>query len=658
VEDFLNIDMSRKRPIRSSLIFLGLTLLLMGITQYLIRPQMEKRKTQKEALQKLFPTLKSSSILKLSLFKKNQLVWTLTQEANSKESWFLSLPQEKGSPLEWSADKDAVQKLFQTLENTKKKEMEGLGKISDEVFSGEALRVEIESKNNNSMLQIGNDSAVGYYSYARKDSQDSHPILIERSLKNAFQKEPQTLREKSLFTEINSEALAQVELKNTQRKLVFEKLNENQWLLKDNPEIRIAPQSLEELFIQLKSEKALSFPEKMDFNEATASRISLREKEKNQNYSVFQNGTQSYLYNHETKITAEISEKLFSLVQKDLFHFRDKKTSRIVIDEVKRISLRLQKDQKKLSLNFQKDDDKWRSLNPLEKRKAKEAVLNKILEKLAVVTALEFYPKITASEAQISEENYVAFYDEENKEIGKIYLGKKSSENSSFVRTSREKDIHATALIFNDFINLDNTFYFQEIIQKTEKKAGKDPKNAVESQAKGKTINMLESTVTNKSELKKLPAAITAADKKYHAVIELSTGKKIQINFDAQKAPYTVSNFLHLARNKFYDGVSFHRVIPDFVAQGGDPEGSGRGGPGWMFDNEDNDLKHLTGSISMAHAGRDTNGSQFFLVLKPQAHLDGVHTVFGQLTEESIPALLELKQGDSMKSVQVFEENL
>lgn len=118
-----------------------------------------------------------------------------------------------------------------------------------------------------------------------------------------------------------------------------------------------------------------------------------------------------------------------------------------------------------------------------------------------------------------------------------------------------------------------------------------------------------------------------------------------------------MSNFLHLARNHFYDGVKFHRVIADFVAQGGDPTGTGTGGPGYKFDNEDNDLRHVTGSISMAHAGRNTNGSQFFLVLKPQPHLDGLHTVFGQVTENA-DKLEQIKAGDVMKTVTVFEEGL
>jgi peptidyl-prolyl cis-trans isomerase B (cyclophilin B) len=99
-------------------------------------------------------------------------------------------------------------------------------------------------------------------------------------------------------------------------------------------------------------------------------------------------------------------------------------------------------------------------------------------------------------------------------------------------------------------------------------------------------------------------------------------------------APKTVENFLKLARDGFYDGVIFHRVIPDFMIQGGDPTGTGRGGPGYTFEDEINEHKIERGALAMANAGPDTNGSQFFIVTTDSAPwLDGKHTVFGRVTE-------------------------
>ncbi|HZS25379.1 MAG TPA: peptidylprolyl isomerase [Gaiellaceae bacterium] len=98
-------------------------------------------------------------------------------------------------------------------------------------------------------------------------------------------------------------------------------------------------------------------------------------------------------------------------------------------------------------------------------------------------------------------------------------------------------------------------------------------------------------------------------------------------------APKTVDNFLKLARDGFYDGVIFHRVIPDFMIQGGDPTGTGSGGPGYQFEDEFNDHKVARGALAMANAGPNTNGSQFFIVTTQEASwLDGKHTVFGRVT--------------------------
>jgi peptidyl-prolyl cis-trans isomerase B (cyclophilin B) len=141
----------------------------------------------------------------------------------------------------------------------------------------------------------------------------------------------------------------------------------------------------------------------------------------------------------------------------------------------------------------------------------------------------------------------------------------------------------------------------------------------------------------------------------YRARIETERGT-IALELYAQNAPMTVNNFIFLAHEGFYDGVAFHRVIGDFMIQGGDPTGSGRGGPGYRFADETkgNPLKHETGSLSMANAGPDSNGSQFFITHAPQPHLNGRHTVFGKVVagQEVVDAI---RQGDKMLRV-VIEE--
>jgi len=141
----------------------------------------------------------------------------------------------------------------------------------------------------------------------------------------------------------------------------------------------------------------------------------------------------------------------------------------------------------------------------------------------------------------------------------------------------------------------------------------------------------------------------------YRATLETNRGA-IELELYPRHAPLTVNNFVFLAREGFYDGVVFHRVIGDFMIQGGDPTGTGRGGPGYAFIDEcrGNPLKHEGKVISMANAGPDTNGSQFFITHCPQPHLDGRHTVFGKVIrgEEVVDAI---RQGDRMERVTVSE---
>ena len=136
------------------------------------------------------------------------------------------------------------------------------------------------------------------------------------------------------------------------------------------------------------------------------------------------------------------------------------------------------------------------------------------------------------------------------------------------------------------------------------------------------------------------------------AVFETARGP-IRIELAPDKAPLTVANFVNLAKRGFYDGLDFHRVIADFMVQGGCPEGSGRGGPGYRFEDEtSNGLRHDRGVLSMANAGPNTNGSQFFITHVPTPWLDGKHTVFGKVTE-GMDVVDAVKQGDKIERVKI-----
>ena len=144
--------------------------------------------------------------------------------------------------------------------------------------------------------------------------------------------------------------------------------------------------------------------------------------------------------------------------------------------------------------------------------------------------------------------------------------------------------------------------------------------------------------------------------KKHTATFETSRGS-IVCELFANDAPATVNNFVFLAREGFYDGTVFHRVIENFMVQGGDPTGTGRGGPGYRFEDElkNNPQRHQVGSLSMANAGPNTNGSQFFITHIATDWLDGKHTVFGKVRSGQ-DVVNKVKQGDTLTKVTIAEE--
>ncbi len=137
-----------------------------------------------------------------------------------------------------------------------------------------------------------------------------------------------------------------------------------------------------------------------------------------------------------------------------------------------------------------------------------------------------------------------------------------------------------------------------------------------------------------------------------HAVFDTDRGP-IRVELYPDKAPLTVANFVNLAGRGFYDGLDFHRVIADFMVQGGCPQGTGTGGPGYKFEDETgNGVKHERGVLSMANAGPNTNGSQFFITHVATPWLDGKHTVFGKVVD-GLEAVDRIQQGDGLKSVKI-----
>ncbi len=142
--------------------------------------------------------------------------------------------------------------------------------------------------------------------------------------------------------------------------------------------------------------------------------------------------------------------------------------------------------------------------------------------------------------------------------------------------------------------------------------------------------------------------------KQYTAAIETEKGNLV-LELYAKDVPVTVNNFVFLAREGFYSNTTFHRVIAGFMAQGGDPTGTGAGGPGYSFADEFTEHTHVTGALSMANSGPNTNGSQFFITYAPQPHLDGMHSVFGRLVD-GMDVLEAIEQGDTIVRITIEEK--
>jgi cyclophilin family peptidyl-prolyl cis-trans isomerase len=199
-------------------------------------------------------------------------------------------------------------------------------------------------------------------------------------------------------------------------------------------------------------------------------------------------------------------------------------------------------------------------------------------------------------------------------------MSKKPTSPKSKSRTQKEKEYNRFLIIVISIILLVSAFIIWAII-------------AVQNQTPAEGQATPVSQTVNAKQFTAAPPMSIDKSKQYNATVKMAKGGEFVIQLYPDKAPLTVNNFVFLARQKFYDGTTFHRVLQDFMAQGGDPTGTGSGGPGYEFVNEDSDLNFdKAGVVAMANSGRNTNGSQFFITFGAVEDLNGGYTIFGQVT--------------------------
>ncbi len=675
--------MSRKNPLKGAFIALTAALILCALSYFVLKPRQEARQKENLTTGLLFNNIQRVKIDEFR-FDNSNGSFDVKRKADAKETWFVT------SRKAYDADTSSVDGLLSTILSSKKESTianpNDLKALGLEPPKYRLALGSLDPKKPNHELWIGEDTPVDYLVYAKWN--DSPEVFVtSRSLRFGVDKKLEEIRNKKILA-VDFNQLAKIEMKiakidkNPPQVLNFERDDKGVWKTSKTPNLNLTLDSaiLNKLISSLNdtavtgfvSENPVERKAKFGFAYPLVSltltmanpkipsitwalSMALDRASPGDKTKIPAKKEKYYLARLDKDSTFEVGETFKDNFKVDLFHFRPQEVLNLKKSDVQVFSVQdgLQ------SLEFRLESGKWlvkgKTLKGEVSGVAKVEYINGVLDQLSTLKPTEYFDGRTPFSLGLQKPLRIVEFrgtqDGKDRTLGTLFFGKKLSQEKVVVRSESMDAAGAVVLKLDEVLSL-NPDHFLEAVA-----APVAPAKPEAVHAKQGVKIMLEPTVKSPKEIKKLPAAIVKAAHKYTAEMTMDNGKKITITFDSEKAPYTVSNFLHLARNHFYDGVKFHRVIPDFVAQGGDPTGTGTGGPGYKFDNEDNDLKHKHGSISTAHVGRNTNGSQFFLVLKPQPHLDGVHTVFGEITE-GLDTLDAIKPGDMMKTVKVFEESL
>jgi len=677
--------MSRKNPFKGAIVLTIVAALTVGL-YFVLDPYFESSEQAKEEATLLFSGLDRSEIFEIKIQNGTQTFW-IKKRADAKDSWTVS-----DSPDEnYDADSNSINGIISTLLAARKESTVNGLKVQDVQLSPPKFIIEISHGKDakKEMLSLGKDTPVDYLVYARwNDNPDI--FLTSRSLRFGVDKTLKELRNKKIFNfnlaefkKLHVEAIAKKEFESLDD-LDFTKDEKGNWSSKvGNKEIALKSSDLANFVNSIKKLSVQDF-----VSEDGDPQNEFRLKSPIMRFSFVKEGNPELSETWNLSMINKDQKKTFYLGKKDgksvyevaasfkdtfdvgLIKFRETKITDIAQADIKNINIQIPNV---FDLRFKKDaSQKWSAEWTLAKDKSetlhkgdvKTAKLDEILKSMSQLRAVDFFDTESAKSLGLSSPGYIVELGETDQTKTLFFGRKRNSGPNSGLWPVNAEFLNSPASVKIDLATILPTD-IKEYIEKTETEdvvaesnTESDAKNNGKTPAakKGNKVK-LEPTVKDPKEIRKLPAPITKAGHKYTAVLKLSNEMTLEFEFDAAKAPYTVSNFLHLARNNFYNDVVYHRVIPDFVIQGGDPTGTGSGGPGYKFDNEDNDLKHLRGSLSMAHAGRNTNGSQYFIVLAPQPHLDGVHTVFGKVTK-GVDQLDNIPQGTKMVTVEVFEEAL
>lgn len=673
--------MAKKNPFKTPLIVLGLGAIAAAATYWGIKPREESRKSKEDKANLLFPDADRQSILEFR-FSNSEGDFHVKREAGASDSWLVS------SAKTFEADKSVVDGMLSTIVAAKREssvpgtELKNFG-LEQPKFKLSLTSSQTGDAASQRELWIGDDTPVDYLVYA-KWSDLPEVFVTTRSLRFSLDKKLTDLRNKRFFDQ-KKEALARLDLQIFARAgLAAQNLSfshdekTKQWTATAPVSAQLDSMEVEKFLGHFNGARATAFVSeepkdrpklgsgqplaKMTLTPlvsgSTAQVWTLWQKVEGAGKTA---KTRLFIARDDQPTTFEITPSFVDNLKVTLFQFREKAITSIDRAKVRFVSISDGNRTVELSST---DGVSWNARHESQGQvlegKAKDEAVQRLLDATIQLKAEEFLDRRSPAQTGLARPSRaVEIRDHADANSGttlaNLFFGRKLESGRVAVRAENMESAAGVVLDLETTLGLEATTWLdQPPAAEASASTPSAASTATPSGAKGGNRVKLEPSVKSKSEIRKLPSPIVKPRTGYEAVVTLQNGKSFTITFAPDKAPYTVSNFIHLARNGFYDGVGFHRVIRDFVAQGGDPTGVGSGGPGYKFDNEDNDLKHLRGSISMAHAGRNTNGSQFFLVYKPQPHLDGLHTVFGSVTK-GMEVVDAIKQGDVMKSVEVFE---
>jgi peptidyl-prolyl cis-trans isomerase B (cyclophilin B) len=664
--------MSRKNPFKGAIVLTLVAAVAVGL-YFVLKPIFEKNESSVDSATLLFAGLGREEVYEIQI--RNPSTGLLVKKlADKTDTWSVA-----GSPPmdptamspSFDADPGSVNGIISTILAARKEQSLPNVKAPDVGLSPAMYEVSVHfGSNQKRTLLLGHDTPVDYLVYAQW-SDKPEIFLTSRSLRFGIDKKVSELRDKRLFN-LKLSDLKEIGIKpgaNAGYKVLkdmnFVKNEKGEWSAETAKPVALKTEELANFietlnkstvkeFASEKSEEREKFGFKKPILELTL--VPAGDGAKPQLWKLSQTvetldgvkKTRYFLADANGEATYEVNSTFRDTFEVDLMKFRETQVTDIALADVTQIVVH---DLKGTIVTLTKQGDAWKSEagDPKTLAPAKTEKVNQILASLAQLHALQFYDDGNLRKVGLDKPIRVVEISTA-KGTQTLFFGKTAEAGVYAVNT---EGLSAPASVRVDV----------EAVMPTDPNAYRTtsavPATASASEAKkGKKVK-LEPTVSSPKDIRKLPAPIVKPGHRYTAIMKLSNGKELEIEFAADKAPYTVSNFLHLARNHFYDGVVFHRVLRDFVLQGGDPTGTGAGGPGYKFDNEDNDLKHLAGSLSMAHAGRNTNGSQFFIVIKPQPHLDGLHTVFGKVIKgNEFIDHVQIPQGTKMTTVEVFEEAL